>query len=99
MMYFGFGGPGENSGAGRRRRMDLESIGRILLFVGVGIAALGGLLLIASRIPGLNRLGNLPGDVRIQTGNVSCLVPIVSMIIISVVLTIIVNVILRLFNK
>jgi hypothetical protein len=81
------------------RRMDLESIGRILLFGGVGIALLGGLLLIASRVPFFNQLFNLPGDISITTGNVSCFVPIVSMIILSVILTVVVNIILRLINR
>ena len=79
--------------------MDLESIGRILLFGGVGIAVLGGLLLVASRLPFFSQLFNLPGDISITTGNVSCFVPIVSMIILSVILTVVVNVILRLINR
>lgn len=93
MMYFG--GPGGSP----RSRMELESIGRLLLFLGLGIAALGGVLLLLSRIPGLNRLGNLPGDVRIQTDGLTCIVPIVSMIIISVLVTILANIIIRLLNR
>lgn len=79
--------------------MDLESIGRILLFGGVGIALLGGLLLVASRVPFFNQFFNLPGDIQITTGNVSCFFPIVSMIILSVILTVVVNIILRLINR
>ena len=79
--------------------MDLESIGRILLLVGAGIALLGGLLLIASRIPLFNRLFNLPGDINFTAGNVSCFFPIVTMIILSIILTVVVNVILRLINR
>lgn len=79
--------------------MDLDSIGRILLVIGVGIAALGGLLMLFSRIPFFNQLFNLPGDIRIETSGFSCFVPIVSMIILSVLLTIVANVIIRLLNK
>ena len=82
-----------------RRRMDLESIGRVFLFVGIGVTAFGGLLLVMSRIPIVNQLINLPGDVRIQTENVSCLFPIVSMILISVLLTVIANIVIRLINR
>ncbi|HRE49456.1 MAG TPA: DUF2905 domain-containing protein [Aggregatilineales bacterium] len=79
--------------------MTLESIGKILL-IGGGVAlALGVVFLLLARIPILNQLFNLPGDLRIQTENVSCFVPIVSMIVISVVGTILINVILRLINR
>ncbi|MBX3085918.1 MAG: DUF2905 domain-containing protein [Anaerolineae bacterium] len=79
--------------------MSLDSIGGLLVVAGLGIAALGGVLLLISRVPGLNQLFNLPGDIRIQTENVSCFFPIVSMIILSVLLTIIANVIIRLINR
>ena len=79
--------------------MDLESIGRILLLVGAGIALLGGLLLVASRVPFFNQLFNMPGDISFTAGNVSCFFPIVTMIILSVILTVVVNVIIRLINR
>jgi hypothetical protein len=79
--------------------MDLESIGRLLLFIGAGVAAFGGLLLVLSRIPLLNQLFNLPGDIRIQTSNFSCFFPIVTMIILSVLLTVIANIVIRFLNR
>ena len=82
-----------------KRRMDLDSIGRILLVVGAGIAVLGGLFLVASRVPFFNQLFNLPGDIRVETGSVSCFFPIVTMIILSVLFTIVANVVMRLLNK
>lgn len=82
-----------------RRRMDLESIGRVVLFIGIGVTALGGILLLISRIPIVNQLFNLPGDVRIQSENVSCFFPIVSMILISLLLTVVVNIVIRLINR
>lgn len=86
-------------GLPKRKPMTLDSIGMVLVAVGVGIAVLGGVLLVISRVPGLNQLFNLPGDIRIQTENVSCFFPIVSMIILSVLLTVIANVIIRLINR
>ncbi len=79
--------------------VDLESIGRVLLIGGLAVAGVGGLMLLLSRVPVINQLFNLPGDVRIQGENFSCFVPIVSMIIISVVLTVVVNLLLRIFNR
>ena len=84
---------------GQWRPMDLAGIGRLLLFIGAGVAAFGGLLLILSRIPVLNQLFNLSGDIRIETSNVSCFFPIVTMIILSVLLTVIANIVIRLLNR
>lgn len=79
----------------------METIGRWVFFIGLGIAALGGLIWLASKIPGLDRLGSLPGDIHYTSpdGSFGCYVPIVSMILISLVLTILLNVIVRLINK
>jgi hypothetical protein len=44
-------------------------------------------------------LGRLPGDINIQEGGSSCFAPIVTMILLSVILTIVLNVLLRLFQK
>lgn len=77
---------------------DLNSLGRWLVFVGLGIAALGGLLFVLGKVP---FFGRLPGDIRWQSadGRFSCFAPIVSMILLSVILTIVLNVVLRLINR
>ena len=74
---------------------DLSGLGRVLLVAGLVIAAIGGLLVVAGRVPGLDRLGRLPGDIVVQRGPVTVFLPIVSSIVISVLLTIVVNLILR----
>ena len=81
--------------------MQLDNVGRTIVFVGLGIAALGGLIWLASKIPVLNKLGSLPGDIRYTSpdGSFGCYIPLVSMIIVSVVLTILLNLAVRLFNK
>ncbi len=80
---------------------QLDSLAKWLIVLGLGVAALGALLLLIGRVPGLDRLGSLPGDIRYQSadGRFSCFVPIVSMILISVILTIVLNVVLRLLNR
>ncbi len=80
---------------------SLETLGRWLLLIGVGIAALGGLFLLLGKVPFLNKLGNLPGDIRYESpdGRISCFVPIVSSILISLLLTLFLNVIVRLLNR
>ena len=79
--------------------MDLNTIGRIALIIGIVIAVLGGILMLLARIPFFANLGSLPGDIRIEGQGFSCLIPIVSMILISVVLTIVLNIVIRLINR
>ena len=73
------------------------SLARILIFTGLALLLIGGLVYLAART-GLP-LGRLPGDIRIERDNLSCFFPIVTMILLSVVLTIVLNVIVRLLNK
>ena len=78
--------------------MELEQIGRLLLLLGAGIFLLGGLLWIMSRVPILNQFGKLPGDIRVEGENFSCFAPIVSMIILSILLSLALNLISRLLK-
>ena len=73
------------------------SLARILIFTGLALLLIGGLVYVAART-GLP-LGRLPGDIRIERDNFSCFFPIVTMILLSVVLTIALNVIVRFLNK
>ncbi len=81
--------------------MDLQSIGRALLVIGIVIAVLGGLLMLLGRLPFLSNfgIGSLPGDIRVEGQGFSCFVPIVSMILLSILLTVILNIIVRLINR
>lgn len=74
---------------------DFSGIGRLLVIGGLLLAAVGLVILIAGRVPGLDRLGRLPGDIVIQRGPLTVFVPIVSSIVISIVLTIVLNLFLR----
>ena len=74
---------------------DFSGAGRFLLITGLVLAAIGALLVLAPKIPGFDRLGRLPGDLVVERGPVTVFVPIVSSIAISVLLTIVLNLILR----
>ncbi len=74
---------------------ELSGIGRLLIVGGLALAVVGAVLVAAPRIPGLNRLGRLPGDILIERGSSTIFIPIVSSIVISVLLTIVLNLILR----
>lgn len=72
---------------------DLSWVAKVLIVSGLGITALGALILLLSRIPGL-RIGRLPGDIYIQNDGFTFYFPLVTMLLISGVLTLL----LYLFN-
>ena len=67
--------------------------------MGIGLTALGGLLVLMSHAPILKEFGHLPGDIHIEGSSFSCFFPVVSMIILSVLLSIGLNLIIRLLNR
>ena len=75
----------------------MENIGRYLILGGVILILLGGGFYLAGRL-GLP-LGRLPGDIRIEGTNGSFYFPIVTSILVSIVLTLLLNIIIRLFHK
>jgi hypothetical protein len=72
---------------------EWHPIARLMVVGGVLFAVGGVLFQIAVRY--LPWLGKLPGDVTIERGNVTVYAPVLSMIIISVFLTIVVNLAVR----
>jgi hypothetical protein len=69
------------------------SFGKILIYSGIGLLLLG---LVLSYAPGLfGWFGKLPGDIRIQDENRYIFIPITSMIIVSIVLTLLINLFFR----
>jgi hypothetical protein len=76
--------------------MSFGELGKWLVLAGLGLVLLGGVMWLLGRIP---FFGNLPGDIRIQTQNVSCFIPIASMIILSILATIVLNIVIRIVNK
>ncbi|MDX1437298.1 MAG: DUF2905 domain-containing protein [Anaerolineales bacterium] len=67
------------------------------MIAGLLLFAAGALVYLLSRA-GLP-LGRLPGDLRLQTENLTCIVPLASMIILSILLTIILNLAIRFLNR
>lgn len=77
--------------------MDFGALGKGLLAIGVLLVLVGGGLWLLSRT-GLP-LGRLPGDIHIEGKQFSCFIPLATMILVSVVLTLLLNVLLRLINR
>lgn len=71
-------------------------LGNLLMVIGAVVVVVGALLRF---VPGLfSWFGNLPGDVRIENEGSRVFIPITSMIVVSVVLTVVVNVVVSLFR-
>lgn len=69
------------------------NIGKLLIIAGIAIAVLGVIIGYAPWL--LQWFGKLPGDIRIENEKSSVFIPITSMLIISIVLTLIVNLFFR----
>jgi len=69
---------------------------RILIIIGLTIAFAGFLLLLATRF--FPWLGNLPGDIRIEGEKFRVYFPLATMLLISVLGTILLNIIIRIFG-
>jgi hypothetical protein len=65
-----------------------EPLGRWLIIAGLALALTGVLFVLGPRIP---LVGRLPGDIRIEQNGVVIFLPIGTMILISIVLTILLN--------
>ena len=77
--------------------MDLSTLSKWIIFAGLGLIVLGSLLWVLGR-SGLP-LGKLPGDIRYESEKFSFYFPIVTFVVISIVLTILLNIIIRFLRK
>jgi len=74
----------------------MTGMGKILLIVGSIIVVLGLILIFSPHIP---FLGKLPGDIFIKRDGFSFYFPIVTFLILSILLTIIINIILHFVGR
>ena len=70
---------------------EWTTLGKVLIGIGLGIVALGFLLIVVDRVPGLGNafswLGKLPGDISIKRDNFSFYFPIATSLVLSIVLS------------
>lgn len=73
--------------------MDWQSIGRSIMLAGGVVFLIGAALYAFGR---LNLpLGRLPGDIVYQRGNFTCVFPLATSILLSIVLTVLLNLLAR----
>jgi Protein of unknown function (DUF2905) len=75
----------------------MENVARFLVIGGIILILIGGGVYLAAKfgIP----LGRLPGDIRIERGNSFFYFPVVTSCVLSILLTVILNIIIRFFNR
>jgi len=72
----------------------MDSMGKTLLVIGGLIAATGLLIILAGRLG----LGRLPGDIIIRRENFTFYFPVVTILLVSIVLTLLFNLVSRIFK-
>jgi hypothetical protein len=75
-----------------------ETMGKMLILMGLFILLVGLIMTFAPKLR-IPFLGRLPGDIRIEREGLSFYFPIVTCILLSIVLTLLLNVIARLLGK
>ncbi len=75
---------------------NLAVLGRWLVVAGLLIALIGGVLWLLGRMPGVEQI---PGTLRIQWQGFTCVFPILASIVISLVLTLALNLLARWLNR
>ncbi len=76
---------------------DPNTLARWLILLGLGVAVAGVVVWLLGR-SGV-ALGRLPGDMTFSFGGGACFIPLATSLILSIVLTLLVNLILRLPHK
>lgn len=71
--------------------MNPEIIGKVMIFMGVLLIVFGLVIWLGKNVG----LGRLPGDILIKTDNFTFYFPLVTGLIVSIILTIIINLLLR----
>ncbi len=71
---------------------DLSALGKMLILMGLLVAGVGLLLTLGGKMPWF---GRLPGDIVVQKKNFTFYFPIVTCIVVSVVLSLLLNLFFR----
>ncbi len=72
--------------------MAVESLGRMVLYIGVVLVLIGGFFIMVAKVPWF---GRLPGDIVFRGRGMTIFIPITTMILVSLVLTLLMNIVWR----
>lgn len=76
--------------------IGFDEIGKWIIIGGLILMVIGGIVWLIGRG---SFLANFPGTIQIAQGNFGCVIPVGLMIVISVVGTVVLNILIRLLNK
>jgi len=68
--------------------MDIHHLGKLIILLGIFLVVIGALIVLSRWIP---YIGRLPGDLYIRRNRFTIYLPLLSSILISVILTLILN--------
>jgi hypothetical protein len=77
--------------------MSLSIIARTIILIGFLLIVVGGVIYLIDQL-GIP-LGKLPGDIRISRDNYTCIMALGSSVLLSLLLTIVINLLLRFLNR
>jgi len=72
--------------------LAIESVGKMLLYIGILLVVVGGFFMLMAKIPWF---GRLPGDFIYRREGMTLFLPITTMFLVSLVLTILLNLVWR----
>ena len=72
--------------------MEMQGLGKLIIIAGVFLVVIGLLITLAPKIP---IIGKLPGDFYFKRGDTSFYFPLASSILVSIILSLVLNFILR----
>jgi hypothetical protein len=75
---------------------NFTAIGRWIMIAGAVLVVVGGIVWLLGRVPGLSKL---PGTIRIETSGITCVFPLLASIVVSILLTVILNLVVKLLNR
>ncbi|MBX3237722.1 MAG: DUF2905 domain-containing protein [Nitrospiraceae bacterium] len=82
---------------------EWSGLGRLLILVGLAVAGVGVLFILADRWPGIgslfNWIGKLPGDMSIRREHFSVYVPIATSLVLSILLSVVFYLLSWLFRR
>jgi len=64
----------------------------MVLYIGIILVLIGGFFILAAKVPWF---GRLPGDISFRSGGMTIFLPITTMILVSIVLTLLLNIVWR----
>ncbi len=77
--------------------LPLSNIGRILIILGVLFFIIGGFLIVLDHI-GLSKW-KIPGDIHAEWGSFTCVIALGTSLLLSILITIILNVLVHFLNR